>query len=172
MRISREFLHNKHPQPAFWVVFVILETFEYFFDLRMIDWSSRKSLIRRINRYFFALLQANYRQKISTCILIDQAYLNHSKVIDVICNKKTCKQDRFVPDPRDFDLPEDFIYVENEWGSLFYKHLGNMTRKDGKTTCSSFGSSVHLPIPRFLEEYQFYGTYFGYNFSIFSNFKG
>ena len=110
-----------------------------------------------------------------TDILIRQAYLNHFEVIDVICNRGTeqaCEQNRFVPDPRDFDLPEDFIYNENEWGSLFYKHLGNMTRKDGKKTCSSFGSSVHLPIPRFREELEFYKAHFGFNAQHDNEFKG
>ena len=97
------------------------------------------------------------------------------KVIDVICNggtEKSCNQDRFVPDPRDFDLPEDFIYIENEWGSLFYKYLGNMTRKNAKTTCSSYGSSVHLPIPRFREELEFLKAHFGYNDPFNHNLKG
>ena len=97
------------------------------------------------------------------------------KVIDDICNgatEESCEQDGFVPDPRDFDLPEDFIYIENEWGSLFYKHLGSLTRKDGKLKCSSFGSSVHLPIPRFREELEFYIAYFGYNDSLNHNPKG
>ena len=95
------------------------------------------------------------------------------KVIDIICNKATeesCKQDGIVPDPRDFDLPEDFIYIENEWGSLFYKHLGKMARNDARKNCSSFGSSVHLPIPRFIEEYEFYRAHFGYYGQL--NFKG
>ena len=85
------------------------------------------------------------------------------KVFDDLCNEanvESCRQDGFVPDPRDFDLPEDFIYIENEWGSMFYKHLGKMTRKDGKKTCSNFGSSVHLPILRFREELEFYKAHF------------
>ena len=97
------------------------------------------------------------------------------KVIEIICNeatKESCKQDGFIPDPRDFDLPEDFIYIENEWGSLFYKHLGNVTRMDGKTICSSFGSSVHLPIPRFREEVKFYQAHFGFNSRHDNDFKG
>ena len=111
-----------------------------------------------------------------TCILIGQAeFESFSKVIDVICNEATvesCKQDGFVPDSRDFDLPEDFIYIENEWGSLFYKHLGKMARNDARTNCSSFGSSVHLPIPRFIEEYEFYRAHFGYNVRPHDDLKG
>ena len=111
-----------------------------------------------------------------TCILIGQAeFESFSKVIDVICNEATvesCKQDGFVPDPRDFDLPEDFIYIGNEWGSLFYKHLGSRTRKDGKSICSSFGSSVHLPIPRFREELEFYKIHFGFNAQHDNDLKG
>ena len=92
-----------------------------------------------------------------------------------MCNEDTeecALKDIFVPDPRHFDLPEDFIYIENEWGSLFYKHLGKMTRTEARKTCSDFGSTVHLPIPRFFEEYQFYGTHFGYDFPINTIFKG
>ena len=92
-----------------------------------------------------------------------------------MCNEDTEKcalKDIFVPDPRHFDLPEDFIYIENEWGSLFYKHLGKMARNDARKNCSSFGSSVHLPIPRFIEEYEFYRAHFGYNGQSNADFKG
>ena len=60
-----------------------------------------------------------------------------------------------------FELPEDFIYIGQEWGSLFYKHHGKMSRNDAKQTCSKYGPSVHLPIPRFPSENQFYLTHFG-----------
>ena len=102
-------------------------------------------------------------------------FLSFTKVIDVICNldsEESCNQDRFVPDPSDFDLPQGFIYIENEWGSLFYKHLGKMTRNDAKTTCSSFGSSIHLPKPRFLEEFNFYRIHFGVGDSSYNDPEG
>ena len=69
--------------------------------------------------------------------------------------------DTFVPDPRKYGLPEDFIFIEHEWGSLFYKHLGKLAREDAKEECSKSGASVHLPIPRFLEENEFYRIHFG-----------
>ena len=107
---------------------------------------------------------------------IDSAFnLSFWKDIDVICNANTeesCNQDRFVPDPSNFDLPQGFIYIENEWGSLFYKHLGKMTKNDAKTNCSSFGSTVHLPIPRFLEEFGFYISHFGYDSSSYNDSEG
>ena len=102
-------------------------------------------------------------------------YESLTKVNDVIFNldsEESCNQDRFVPDPSEFELPQGFIYIENEWGSLFYKHLGKMTRNDAKTTCSSIGSSVHLPMPRFLEEFKFYRYYFGFDDSSYDDFKG
>ena len=58
-------------------------------------------------------------------------------------------------------MSEDFIFVEQEWGSLFYKHIGKRTRSEAKKLCSSAGPSVHLPIPRFYEEQEFYKTHFG-----------
>ena len=66
-------------------------------------------------------------------------------------------------DPSQYNLTEDFIYLENEWGSLFFKHLGKMKRTDAKKICSSVGKSVHLPIPRFPEENDFYRVYFGHD---------
>ena len=73
---------------------------------------------------------------------------------------------KIVPDPRQHGLTEDFIYVEQEWGSLFYKHMGKQTRKAAKNLCSRLSpgeetNSVHLPIPRFHEENEFYKTHFG-----------
>ena len=51
--------------------------------------------------------------------------------------------------------------MKTEWGSLFYKYIGKMARLDAKQICSSVGESVHLPIPRFIEENHFYKTHFG-----------
>ena len=73
---------------------------------------------------------------------------------------------KIVPDPRQYGLTEDFIFVEQEWGSLFYKHVGKQTREDAKNLCSTLSpgeetNSVHLPIPRFQEENEFYKTHFG-----------
>ena len=65
------------------------------------------------------------------------------------------------PDPSQYNLPEDFIYVEKEWGSLFYKHIGKNKRNGAKRLCSSEGDSVSLPIPRSAQENEFYRVYFG-----------
>ena len=68
-----------------------------------------------------------------------------------------------ISDPEDFGLPGtsgDFILIEQEWGSMFYKHIGNHTRAEAKRLCSLYGDSVHLPIPRFEDEYEFYQKYF------------
>ena len=70
---------------------------------------------------------------------------------------------KIVSDPRQYGLTEDFIYVEQEWGSLFYKHMGKQTRLVAKNLCSplNYGeANVHLPIPRFHEENEFYKTHF------------
>ena len=65
-------------------------------------------------------------------------------------------------DPSQYNLAEDFIFFENEWGSLFFKHFGKMKRTQAKEMCSREGESVHLPIPRFPEENKFYQVYFGH----------
>ena len=65
-------------------------------------------------------------------------------------------------DPSQYNLAEDFIFIENEWGSLFFKHFGKMKRTQAKEMCSREGESVHLPIPRFPEENKFYQVYFGH----------
>ena len=57
-------------------------------------------------------------------------------------------------------MPEDFIFIEQEWGSMFYKQIGHHTRAEAKRLCSLYGDSVHLPIPRFEDEYEFYQKYF------------
>ena len=63
--------------------------------------------------------------------------------------------------PSDFNLAADFIYIEKEWGSLFYKHFGKNTRIKAKELCAQEGNEVHLPIPRSNEENEFYRVYFG-----------
>ena len=70
-------------------------------------------------------------------------------------------ENKIVPDPRHYGLNDDFIFVEKEWGSLFYKHIGKRKRSEAQKLCSNEGPSVHLPIPRFSEEHEFYKTYFG-----------
>ena len=70
-------------------------------------------------------------------------------------------ENKIVPDPRHYGLNDDFIFVEQEWGSLFYKHIGKRKKSEAKKLCSNEGPSVHLPIPRFSEEHEFYLTYFG-----------
>ena len=69
-------------------------------------------------------------------------------------------ENKIITDPQHYGLNDDFIFVEQEWGSLFYKHIGKRTRSEAKILCSTAGPSVHLPIPRFLEEQEFYKTYF------------
>ena len=66
-----------------------------------------------------------------------------------------------IPDPKKYDLPDDYIYVELEWGSLFYKHLGKKNRMDAKAICLKHNEKAHLPIPRFSEENEFFRTHFG-----------
>ena len=68
-------------------------------------------------------------------------------------------QNDFVPDPRRFGLTDDYVYVEQDWGSLFYKHMGKRSRSEAKSMCSRNGA--HLPIPRFFEEKEFYRKHFG-----------
>ena len=63
-------------------------------------------------------------------------------------------------DPRQFNLTEDFIYVDKNWGSLFYKHLGKMSKKEARNICAQYGDFVHLPIPRFDDENKFYQEVF------------
>ena len=53
--------------------------------------------------------------------------------------------------------------METDWGELFYKRLGKQTRTVARDLCSSYGDSVHLPIPRLIEENDFYKTYFGHD---------
>ena len=77
---------------------------------------------------------------------------------DVECE---IKKKEIVPDPVLYNLTEDFIYVEQEWGSLFYKHIGKLDRLAAKNLCSTFSDNVHLPIPRIHEENEFYKTHFG-----------
>ena len=88
--------------------------------------------------------------------------------MNYVPNDVECHLEKFVenkkkinPNPRHYELSEDFIFVEQEWGSLFYKHIGKRTRSEAKNLCSSAGPSVHLPIPRFYEEQEFYKTHFG-----------
>ena len=57
-------------------------------------------------------------------------------------------------------MSNDFIYIEKEWGSLFYKHFGKNTRQEAVSICSKQGNLVHLPRPRFAEENEFYRIFF------------
>ena len=57
-------------------------------------------------------------------------------------------------------MSNDFIYIEKEWGSLFYKHFGKKTRQEAEDICSKQGKFVHLPRPRFAEENEFYRIFF------------
>ena len=90
----------------------------------------------------------------------DLSFLKDFKTKFVTVNEELDSKE-FALDPRQYNLPEDFIFIEHEWGSMFYKHIGNLTRIEAKQKCSTFGDSVHLPIPRFFEENEFYKVYFG-----------
>ena len=57
-------------------------------------------------------------------------------------------------------MSNDFIYIEKDWGSLFYKHFGKNTRQEAVDICSKQGKLVHLPRPRFAEENEFYRIFF------------
>ena len=63
-----------------------------------------------------------------------------------------------VPDPRRYGLPDDYVFVHEEWGSLFYKHYGKQPRSEAKYLCKYDGA--HLPYPRFVEENDFYRIHF------------
>ena len=76
--------------------------------------------------------------------------------VDSFCN---CESS-LIPDPSNFNLTKDYVLIENEWGSLFYQHIGKQSRHQAKQLCSNEGEFVHLPIPRFPEENQFYQTFF------------
>ena len=67
----------------------------------------------------------------------------------------------FIPNPSYYNLTQDFIFIETKWGALFYKPIGKMKRTQAKQYCSEVSEGVHVPIPRFQEENDFYGIYFG-----------
>ena len=47
---------------------------------------------------------------------------------------------------------------------MFYKHIGQWTRRVAAEICAGDGDSVHLPIPRFPDENEFYKNHFsGFN---------
>ena len=84
-----------------------------------------------------------------------------SKDIEPLCSNDKCEDNtQFIPDPRNFGLTEDFIFIEDAWGSMFYKYIGKQTREEAKRLCHAYGDLVHLPIPRFKEENEFYRKHF------------
>ena len=58
------------------------------------------------------------------------------------------------------NVPEGYIYSENEWGKLFYKKYGQITWNQGRATCEADGVTptrkIFLPVPHSYEENQFY----------------
>ena len=76
-------------------------------------------------------------------------------------NEECSSTQTIVPDPGLFNLTNDYIFVEKEWGSLFYKHIGKHNKQEAERLCSEEGSMVHLPIPRFADENKFYHEVFG-----------
>ena len=69
-------------------------------------------------------------------------------------------QSHIIPDPGEYNLTKDFVFFKHEWGSLFYKHIGKQNRKKAKQICMDEGDFLHLPIPRFPEENEFYKVFF------------
>ena len=57
-------------------------------------------------------------------------------------------------------MPNGFVYIERPWGSLFYKHLGERNKFQAQKECTNT-NSTHLPIPRSVEENEFYRNHFG-----------
>ena len=83
---------------------------------------------------------------------------------DAVClneNEECYTTPTAILDPRLFNLTEDFIFVEKDWGSLFYKHIGRHNRTEAERLCSEEGEFVHLPVPRFADENMFYREVFG-----------
>ena len=68
-----------------------------------------------------------------------------------------------ISDPRFYNLTEDFVFVDHDWGSFFYKYIGKMPKNEAQQNCSKYGNSVHLPTPRFADENEFYYRLFGGN---------
>ena len=93
-----------------------------------------------------------------------ETFFHHWKDSEIVCLNGSieCESKSDVtPDPRKFNLTEDFIYIEKPWGSLFYKHIGQFKNKtEAQQICSDYGDSVHLPIPRFGDEDIFYHEHF------------
>ena len=86
------------------------------------------------------------------------------KDFDSLCLGKNtqCRiMSNVIPDPRKYNLTEDFIFIDQEWGSSFYKYIGKMNKIEAKQICSKYGDLVHLPIPRFSDENDFFRNYFG-----------
>ena len=48
--------------------------------------------------------------------------------------------------PSYFGLPNDYIFTETEWGSVFYKLYGKTNFDNANALCQNDGAS--LPIPR------------------------
>ena len=73
-----------------------------------------------------------------------------------------CDEEKFFnSDPRHYNLTEDFIFVDHQWGPMFYKYVGQMKKSVAKQYCSQYGEFVHLPMPRFTDENEFYRDHFG-----------
>ena len=55
--------------------------------------------------------------------------------------------------PQDYNLPNDYTFVENSWGNSFYKTYDKMNYLDAKSQCESDGA--FLATPRSEEENAF-----------------
>ena len=59
-----------------------------------------------------------------------------------------------------YNLTNDFIFMEQDWGSIFYMDIGQLDKITAKETCLEKSSLLHLPIPRSEAENAFYQSYF------------
>ena len=59
-------------------------------------------------------------------------------------------------DPTDYNLPSDYIYSHQPFGSFFYKLYDKMDYTAAKNTCEQLGAV--LPVPRSTEENEYFGT--------------
>ena len=60
-------------------------------------------------------------------------------------------------DPTDYNLPSEYIYSQQPFGSFFYKLYDQMDYTAAQNTCTQFGSV--LPVPRSAEENEYFGTF-------------
>ena len=57
--------------------------------------------------------------------------------------------------PADYNLPWDYVYSQQPFGSFFYKLYDKMDYTAAQNTCKQFGAV--LPVPRSMEENEYFG---------------